>query len=185
MQVTYELIHWGILRVIGVAAAFGLCGYLSAAYLLSEWPGRRSLMLPVPFALLCALLFLHKAQVAVAAPLMVGVWLVANHVATFVLFRTDVVSAACGAGLIGGLGLALCVSLCYRRVRTWRHLFVAALVGNLSSLPFVPWMNLYVSHYDPIGANPKAPPLAFAVWQATVGTYLYAACNGWNWWGER
>lgn len=65
------------LRHLLVALVFGTCGALSAANLLvtrsGAFPDQPAIMLPVPFILLCALLFLRTVRIILAAPLMIAV----------------------------------------------------------------------------------------------------------------
>jgi hypothetical protein len=166
------------LRYIAVALLFAACGYWSAAYLLGDkFPVYMPMMLPVPFALLCALLFLHTVRVIIAAPLVIAVWPVAFWTAKFVGMSRggDDVTPACVGGLIGGLGSVLCASIGCEKLISIRPLFGGSLIGAISALPFSPWLNLFYSNLN--GPPPPPPFAAFAIWQAVVGTYLYAICT--------
>jgi hypothetical protein len=125
----------------------------------------------------CALLFLRTVRLIFAAALIILVWPIAFAVADFFGMEFgDVMSPACVGGLIGGLGLVLCVSICQRRVFSPKYLLGGAVVGFVSALSFAPWLK---SFYSNINGYPSQPLLllAFAIWQAAVGTYLYAICT--------
>ena len=61
----------------GVALLFAICGACSSIHVLDWFPDGPGLMLPVPFAPLCWLLFLRQWRATIAVPLMVVVWVVA------------------------------------------------------------------------------------------------------------
>ena len=167
------------LRYVGVALLFAICGTMSATHLLSSgWePTQVHMMFAVPFALLCAVLFLRTGRIILAAPLMIAVWVAACVAATWtgMARAQDVFSPVYVGGIVGGLGLVLCASICYWRLILPKYLFGGAVIGAVSALPFAPWLRLYTSH---LNSPPPTPPLlAFAIWQAAVGTYLYAICT--------
>jgi hypothetical protein len=165
------------LRYIGVALLFAICGASSVQFLSWDFPDNLPKLLPIPFAIVCALLFLRTVRVIFAVPLMVLVWPLAFALADFSAMEFhDVISPACIGGLIGGLGLVLCVSVCQGRMFSSRYLLGGAVVGSFSALSFAPWLRSFYSH---INGYPSQPLLllAFAVWQAAVGTYLYAICT--------
>ena len=134
-------------------------------------------MLPVPFALLCALLFLHKLRAVLAVPLIIAVWPIAYYASFYLgLVSGPLLFPACVGGFIGGLGLVLCVSVCYRPLLSAEYVFRGAKIGAVSALAFVPWLWSFFANL-----NSGDPPQwlltgAFAIWQAAVGTYLYAIC---------
>jgi hypothetical protein len=79
-----------VVRYIAVVLLFTICGHWSAAHLLSSPEGSSPngplsmiLLAGLPFALLCALLFLHTMQVSFAVPLIVAVWLISFTAADF------------------------------------------------------------------------------------------------------
>jgi hypothetical protein len=80
----------------------------------------------------------------------------------------------CLGGLIGGLGLVLCVGTCYRRLLSPRYLLRGAAIGTLAALPFALWAWLFMR--QDYGSRNVAP-FAFAIWQAAMGRYLYAICT--------
>jgi hypothetical protein len=164
------------LRYVGVALLFAICGDLSAEHLLSGFPDHWVTMLPIPFAVLCVVLFLRTWRAVFAVPLIVAVWLASSWVADFVGMdsRYDL-APGCVGGLIGGIGLVLCVSTCYGRLISPKYLFGGAVIGSVGALAFAPWVTLFKSHLNSYTPNP--PLLAFAIWQAAMGTYLYAICT--------
>ena len=173
------------LRYGGVAVTFAICGAGSSILLLA--PDRDGFLyaiipklLPVPFALLCTLLFLRMWRALFAIPLIAAVWFVAKFTAVSLAVRLGTVGdreAVCVGGLIGGLGLVLCVSTCYGRLLSPKYLFCGAVIGCFSALSFAPWLRTTYPNSD--GPDPLFL-LAFAIWQAAVGTYLYAICTAAN-----
>jgi len=166
----------------GVVLLFAVCGACSAAFLSSSgystFPDQIPPMLPIPFALLCALLFMRSWRAIVAVPLMVAVWVIAFMAAGSVgMLSHDVLAPGCVGGLIGGVGLVLCAATCHRRLLSPMYVFGGAVIGSLSALEFVPWVSLYYSHLgrpdDPRGDLELPLMLAFAIWQVAVGAYLY------------
>ena len=87
-------------------------------------------------------------------------------------------------GFLGGLGVALSVAIRRRRFLTHPYPFVfgAPVVGCVAALPFGLWLRSYHANpspwFDPL--QPLRLRYAFAIWQAAVGTYLYAVCT----WGK-
>lgn len=168
-------------RYVVVALLFAICGALSAAYLLpSRFPDRVPMILPIPFALLCALLFLHTLRAVFAVPLIVAVWLIAYSVTFFVGFlgASIVPVPLFLGGFISGIGLVLCVSTCRRRLLSRKYIFRGAKISTIGALAFAPWLWSFLANL-----NNYRPPqwlliCAFAIWQATVGTYLYAIYTG-------
>jgi hypothetical protein len=167
-----------------VPSLFAICGALSAAYLLPSRSlgGQPPMMLPIPFTFLCTLLFLHTRRAIYAVALIIAVWPIAYWVALSVaavigfLFPVP----ACLGGLIGGLGVVLSVSTCYRRLQSREYLLRGAKVGGVSALAFAPWMGWFV-----LSMNGPDPPqwlliCAFAIWQGAVGKYLCEICTDAN-----
>lgn len=155
------------LRYVGVALLFGISGACSV-YL--------GALFSVPFALLCALLFLRQWRAIVTVPLMVVVMFVAAAAEDIVAsVGDDGVSPFCVAGAIAGFGLVLCVAMCRRSLFSQRYTFRGAVVGCVSALAFVPCFK-HVRGFVFGSLDVREPallPLAFAIWQAAVGTYLY------------
>ena len=170
-----------------MAISFAVCGAISSILVLDRIPEGNSLLLPVPFALLCALLCLRNWRVVIAIPLMVAVWFVAFGFAYVLGHAGAVLGCLCG-GLIGGFGLLLCAAICHRRLLSLRYTRGASLVGAVSALAFAPWAVLYEAsvssnefkmwiylHLSNTSDEVQTLALlaAFAIWQAAVGTYLY------------
>jgi len=108
---------------------------------------------------------------------MVAVWPVASKAAILVGMGAPggvFLAPVCG-GFIGGVGLVLCAATCHGRLFTRKYIFRGAAVGSFSAQAFGPWSSLYDSNLNSPPYN-RDPTLlfAFAVWQAAVGTYLYA-----------
>ncbi|MGA7926082.1 MAG: hypothetical protein WCA20_08805 [Candidatus Sulfotelmatobacter sp.] len=173
-------------RYVAVALLFALCSVVCVPHFLSEFPFLPSLsdrMLPLPFALLCAVLFLRTWRLIFAVPLMFGVWFVSVGVGFYVGVIVARYSLSllpgCAGGLIGGVGLVLCVATCYPRLFSWRQLLRGAAVGAVGAFPFTFWVAKYFDS-NSSSATVVARPLllcAFVIWQVTVGTYLYAICT--------
>lgn len=163
-------------RYGGVALLFAVCGACSAAYLLRWFPwfpgNPKPMLLPVPFALLCALLFLHQWRAIIAVPLMVAVWALAYASAKMLGMASPMFLGPGFGGFIGGVGLVLCAATCYRRLFSRKYTFRGSVVGSVSALAFAPWASLGNTELD--GREPTLV-FAFAIWQAVVGTYLYAS----------
>ncbi len=166
------------LRYAGVAVLFAICGTCSPIYdARSFGEGPPPLMLPVPFALLCALLFLRQWRAIIAVPLMVAVWVAAYTFGYFLGWASPVLLGPGCGGFIGGGGLVLCAAICHRRLLSRENVFRGAVIGSVSGLAFAPWAGV---HYMQLNFEPPKGPallLAFAIWQAAVGTYLYAVVH--------
>jgi len=74
-------------------------------------------------------------------------------------------------GFVGGLGLVLSVSMCHPKLLSLKYPVVGAVIGAVSAQLFEPSISTQFSEH------PESPFLAFAIWQAAVGTYLYAICT--------
>lgn len=168
------------LRYAVVATLFAICGDWSAQFFGDQ--ASQVHRFSVPFALLSALLFLRKRMVIVALPLMVAVWHVAYMAAIalgFELGSEDYLFPPLVGGLIGGLGLVLCAATCHRRLIAPYYLFGGSVIGVVSALPFGVWLRYHYLHLN----DPHNPlqllyiRRACAIWQAAVGTYLYAICT--------
>ncbi len=170
------------LRYVGVAVAFATCGALSAALFLPlpRWPEDRDLIalaLPIPFAMLCALSFMHARQAPLNllfVPLNIVVWEVACSTAAQVWLHADVAeqfSSACVGGLIGGLGVTLSAAIGERRLLSLKYVVAGCALGGISAVPLGLWLGPHLR-------RARVLWLSFAIWQAAVGTFLYAIWNG-------
>jgi hypothetical protein len=177
----------GILSYVAVSILFAVSGALSSRIV--NFDGNidfgRDFLLPLvalPFGVLCMLILVRSIKPVVILPLIVAVWLAAFWTATAMSVRSTVLDnlptlaayiPMCTAGLIGGLGLALFLAIHRRGVLAWRYLIGAAIAGSVSSLPFGFWLDTrQASETGPSSAMDIA--CAFAIWQATMGTYLYS-----------
>ena len=166
------------LKVVAVAFLFAACGALSSYWLLPDFPDRWELLFPLPFALLCTVVFMRKAEAVLAIALAEMVWLISSFAAHALGMWTNLSPLpGFGGGLVGGLGLVVFAAICHPYMSSLKRLAYGGLIGSLTGLAFTPWTHIYmVQHY---GSNinrafPKTVPiLAFAVWQAAMGTYLY------------
>jgi hypothetical protein len=170
----------GLSEVIGllpVAALFVFTGAWSA-YLCGgtvQPRGTNLLLIPLPFAVPAAILFLRSWKSAIAAPLFVAVWAVAWCVACFglVLLLPMLVG-----GVIGGLGLALACAV--GRPRILAHIRSAAIVGGLAALPFEVCFLVQSVGGDRGGAGRWSYTelaIGFGAWQSVAGSYLYRLCS--------
>ena len=169
------------LTLFGVVLLYGICGAASCP--LFDW---HPLLLPIPFGVISALLFLRSARAILVVPLYILVWFAAFSVAMemgmFWTPQSDYLPM-CIAGSIGGLGVCLASGIVNRCLLSPRYLLGAGLVGCVAALPFVLWLDQKnAAERMSMNATGDAwQPLrflcSFAVWQAGVGTYLYAVCT--------
>jgi hypothetical protein len=161
------------LKCVGVFLLFALCGAGSALAAFNDSSAEHfSLLFPLPFALLFSVLFLRRTQEGhrfiFVVPLMMSTWYLSwfSAAITFGLYPVG--------GFIGGAALVLCTSICSPELASAKYLAAGALAGLFSSLSFLP----YFDQYEMIFAQGygSRPVLAFAFWEAMVGTYLYAVC---------
>jgi hypothetical protein len=141
-------------RWIGVALLFALC-FCVISRLLGDYgwvPG-------IPFALCCALLFLHSRRAVFAVPLMAALYIASVWVFFLTPKAFDLHYYI--SGLVGGVGLVLCAAICYPRLLSPRYLCCGGALGAICVLPFERW----------------SVSTSTAIWQAFVGTYLYAICT--------
>jgi hypothetical protein len=141
-------------RWIGVALLFALC-FCVISRLLGDYgwvPG-------ISFALCCALLFLHSWRAVFAVPLMAALYIASVWV--FLLTPKAFDLHYYISGLVGGVGLVLCAAICYPRLLSPRYLCCGGALGAICVLPFERW----------------SVSTSTAIWQAFVGTYLYAICT--------
>lgn len=155
-----------------VAILFGMCGAVSAGFLLPGFPDHLCIWFPIPFALLCGLLFMRTLLLV---PIVWVVWTV-SYMAAFVAGFSELPPApGCAGGLLGALGLMFCSAVCRKELFSSKYFIRAAVVGVISGFPFTFWASFYLSKVTVDHAAASKPPLlAFAIWQAAVGTYLYA-----------
>ena len=132
------------LKCAAVAILFAVCGGWSASLCFPQFPptnldGLLGLY-PVPFAVLCIVLFLRNVRAVCAVPMPI-VWLVAYGVANFLgMDSQDDLLPGCVGGLVGGLGLVLCVSVGQSPFFSVKRFAIGALVGSISGLSFAPWV---------------------------------------------
>ncbi len=158
-------------KALGVTALFALCGAFSS-WFYEEGNPAWLVILPVPFAWVCVIIFACRATAAIVTVLLIAlVWLIACVSSVFSFTHLGgYYLAICIGGVIGGLGVALSLSIGH--VFRWRYVIGAALIGCLAALPF----GLLVGSE---AADPNRPhfvhlALCFAIWQSAVGSYLYA-----------
>lgn len=164
-------------QLVSVAIVFALCGALSASYLLPNFPSSWNIPFPLPFGALCTGLFMRNAKAFLAVPLMGLVWLSSSFCA-FCVGMSPLhhdLPPGCVGGLVGGAGLTLCVAICYRHLFSPNHFLIGAAVGGVAGLSFIPWTLAYGSNLRN-GAG-HAPIVAFVIWEAAMGSYLYFLCS--------
>jgi len=159
--------------LLGAVFLFGLCGAASSLFFYGgeSW---HNYLVPIPFGIACALLFLRSTWVIFVVPLYIVVWLVALNVAKRMdmsVSSHSIYVPMCIAGLIGGFGVCLASGIVRRCLLSLRHLLGASVIGCVLALPF--GLDLTDWH-----AQMLQPWLQFAIWQSGVGTYLYASCKG-------
>ncbi|HXN50265.1 MAG TPA: hypothetical protein VN893_26685 [Bryobacteraceae bacterium] len=166
-------------RYTGVAVLFAVCGALSSFL----FPGRGRVwepLLPLPFALLCVILFLRKPRAILAVAFSVPVYGAAVLSAVLVspFLGWACFPPVCLGGFVGGAGLAFSFGIVHQRLLARRCLLRVASIGAVAALPFALWV-AYLLRIS----GPEDPQQAlrlmcsYAIWQAVVGTYLYAICT--------
>jgi hypothetical protein len=135
----------------------------------------------VVFALVGYLLFWRSRRIVLVAPLVVLIWIAAFY-STFVITAENapgltktLVSVLVG-GAVGGAGLGICESIYSKRMAPG-GLVVSTLIGCVAALPFWAWNTIYISNLDYSNKSQERILLtiAFAVWWAVMGAYLYAS----------
>ncbi len=172
------------LKCCGIFALFAACGAVSAAAFCEGFPDHVSLYFPLPFAILVAILlaFVFSCtfdRVILATLLTIVVWFVSSFAATFAGMllssssNLDSVTPCVLGGFIGGIGLVLCASVCFPQLVSVKYLAIGAIIGVCSALTLEPSIEIYELHLTS-GVFPPTPIRAFALWEATMGTYLFA-----------
>jgi hypothetical protein len=167
-----------VLKVAPVAILFAACGALSSFWLLPDFPDHFEFIFPLPFALVCTALFMRKVGAVFAIALMDIVWLISSFVANALGMWTNL-SPLPGfvGGSIGGFGLVLCAAICHPSAFSLNRVAYGGLIGAIAGLAFTSWTQIYMAQNYGDNINrvfPKTVPiLAFALWQAAMGTYLY------------
>jgi len=165
------------IKHVGVALLFGLGGAYSAT-MFTDDGGWRMGMLPIPFALISAVLFLRTPLAVLVVPYISLVWLFAYLTAMISGMGAGSGSfwPVCAGGAVGGFGLLFGVAVSDDRLFTLRFVVRAVAIGALAALPFGFWLEAYRgSSGTPMeSVEPGLLRWCFAIWQAAVGTYLYA-----------
>ncbi len=167
-----------VLILAGVMVLFASCGAGSELFVLKY--GRLAasgVVLPLSFPLLCALLLTRTRKALLVFPLMIAAELVAATLTAYLILATlmfhisSLVIPVFLGGAVCGAGVTASCAVQYRQLLSRSRLLGAALVGGLAALPFSPLV-------APFGRpDPRLVALAFAIWEAAVGTYLYAMCT--------
>ena len=153
------------LKLILVAVLFALAGILSELLMgtaltktfLDVAPG------VLPFAILAAALCVRPPlRTPIAGILICAVWAGAFWLAVALDHALPSVNMLV-AGLAGGLGVALATAIGCRKLIRVRSLLSLTLAGAIGAIPFQ-W---------PFTQNDVNMVVAFAIWQAVVGTLLY------------
>jgi hypothetical protein len=176
-----------VIRYLGVMFAFALCGTLSTAFFTDarssySHASEYAPLLAVPFALLSAAFWMRRLKHFIAVPLNVVVWLLAYSTSAVAglgaSFDYSFVPMCLG-GFVGGLGLTLVNTIGRRRVLTFPYLIAGGIVGSVAALPFTEWRDTFYGDFGGGHAEGRFEMLqhSFAIWQAAVGTYLYAICT--------
>ena len=170
---------------------FAVCGCLSSGILsfvarvTHVWEPWPYLLLPIPFALLCARLIPRMRPVAAAVALMSVVWPLAQlatvmsnswALSTLSNSLSSRFPCDCVGGLVGGftLTLVLCFFMCVwqksgerlKRLLSAKYLCGGAAVGFVGALP--------LQLQRPGNFFDLPMEVYFSIWQMLVGTYLYA-----------
>jgi hypothetical protein len=162
----------------GILILFALCGAGSAVISFNHFP-EGSFFFPLPFAILCALLFLRRV---VVVPLIMLVWYVSYFCApgsgVVLPIAVGLVRSALPCivgGLIGGAGLVLCASNCLRWLASAKYIAAGATLGICTAFSFLPSVKELELNLNQGFVH--TPVLAFALWEAMMGTYSYAVCT--------
>ena len=173
------------LRYVGVVIMFAACGCLSAAI---PAHGQKTMLLlvPIPFALLCARLFPRMRPLVVAVPLIIiafPIAVVAAQVAVAISLAVEMSPTPDPffvGGFVGGLSVVYFFAACDERLLSSKYVLGGAVVGCLSVLLFESalwfWSRIRIAHVDIAHRDKEMFLLLVAIWQASLGTYLYAIC---------
>jgi hypothetical protein len=171
-------------RYFIVAITFAVCGYFSAALFAPDFPEFHGITLftpPIPFALVVMVLFFGRRDWGVLVALIpwtVGAWYLAYWIGLMADALSHEGSSLLPAGLAGFVGaavLALGIAIFTDRlrpanpIRSAANLILAGVIGTISALPLGEAVTL---------APRGIVRCGFAIWQAAVGTYLYAIYAG-------
>ncbi len=172
------------LSYVVVWIPFALCGVWSAQVFPAQ-DKHPALLFPLPFAGLCAILFLRTSgwRLIWSVSLSLPVYWIAYAVALILAPPSGWLyfPPLCAGGFVGGAGLALSFGLSDRRLLARRLVLRAGAVGALSALGFLAW---FVPRMSNGWSGPQVEPdpgllrYGFAAWQAGVGTYFYTVCRG-------
>jgi hypothetical protein len=152
------------------ALLFGVCGAASSQ--LFEL-GRESYLVPIPFAVVTALLCVRRVVPGIVLVILdFAIWQLAYR--TAIDLATDGptaprVGGICFAGLVGGLEVSLAVGLCKLGVPAVRTVALSALAGAVCGLPFAWWVIFSVQAPHELSFSVTC----FAIWQAAVGVCLW------------
>ena len=118
---------------------------------------------------------MRTPEAILAIPLMNVVWLTSLLAAVSLGMSNpdNHIEPGCIGGLIGGVGLVLCAAICYRSLFSLKYFLIGALLGSLAGISFLPWTQAF----DPNRGTGHGPMIAFAIWEAAMGTYLYVLCS--------
>jgi len=163
---------------VAVLLVFAACGAWSSQFYTDR--GTRAILVGVPFALLCGLLFVRSSLAVLILPGIVCLWPAVRFAGMLISAASQSGTEALSlGGLIGGLSVTAALGCAHPRLLSPWWLIGAAAVGSVAALPFAPW--LANVDYRMVG-SPVVTPIqvfrlqrAFAIWQAAIGTYLYVA----------
>jgi hypothetical protein len=166
-----------ILFAVGGALAFLLSNFIHP--MLPRWARLQGItdltVIPIPFAVLSAVLFLRTWKALAAVPLNVMVWFVAYAISRQGSDRAQDNFWILVAGVVGGVGVALSDSVCCPHLLSPKRLSLVAFIGFVAAVPFAALKaNALIIGSPAIGVLILC---AFALWQASVGTYLYIVCT--------
>ena len=120
----------------------------------------------LPFAILAAVLCVRPAwRMPIAAILICAVWAGAFWIAVALDQRTPHANMYV-AGFAGGLGVTISTAIGCRKLIRARPLLLLAVTGAVGAIPF---------QWPLFTENDWGMVVAFAIWQAGVGTLLYTA----------
>jgi hypothetical protein len=72
-----------------------------------------------------------------------------------------------------------CSAVCHKELFSSKYFIRAAGIGTFGGIPFTSCVSFYLTKVAINHANALKPPLlASAIWQAAIGTYLYAISTG-------